>query len=253
MYYRVGYVITQRFGDNAPGGRYAEGYHGAIDTVGNLENGRTSPKIYPILSGTTLVVSNSDPARGKGIRVRTHLDAPLIDYLKSKGVVPQNYNSNVILEHFYWHLHEVTDLDGKVGQDTPIGIEGNTGFVVSNGIPVPDSQKGQPPYPGRHTHHEHVLKGDYLTFNTDKDPKGRINPEIILNYEGESPEETDMLVAIKRKTNPTIYAASGNTLFPFSSGDAFIHAGGDWNKVKELDDAEFYKFDVRDESPIGKK
>lgn len=56
--------------------------------------------------------------------------------------------------------------------------------------------------------------------------------------------------AVRRKTNPTVYAVAGESLFPFSSPKAFLFAGGTWEKVEELSDEEFYKFQVLNDTPI---
>lgn len=59
--------------------------------------------------------------------------------------------------------------------------------------------------------------------------------------------------AVKRKTNPTIYAVAGESLFPFDSKESFLGAGGDFAKVKELTDEAFYKFNVLNDTPIKTK
>lgn len=58
--------------------------------------------------------------------------------------------------------------------------------------------------------------------------------------------------AVKFTDDQTTFMLSGNSLLPFSSGDAFIHAGGVWEEVKVLPPSERAKFDVRWESPIIK-
>lgn len=69
--------------------------------------------------------------------------------------------------------------------------------------------------------------------------------KLVINY------EQDMkFPAIKKQGEPTIYAQCGNTLFPFASGEAYIHAGGIFGREKELSESEFYKFDVQAESII---
>jgi hypothetical protein len=55
-----------------------------------------------------------------------------------------------------------------------------------------------------------------------------------------------------RKGSGTLYALSGFTMFPFASMDAFTHAGGDESDIVELDDNQFYKYAVMEESPIIK-
>lgn len=181
--FKTGYFVTQGYSDNA--NNYPEGKHGAIDIVPLNNVGRVFPAdIYPVFSGNTLMATNTDKDRGKGIRVRSeHTDVGFINYLKRNGVVPQGYYGKILVDILDWHCLEVTDLDGTIDQDTPIAKAGNTGWVFSQGSPVPDSQKGIPPYPGLHDHHEHVIRDkDSNLFNLDKDPKGRINPFIMLNY-----------------------------------------------------------------------
>ena len=176
------YYQSQGYSDNAF--NYPNGKHGGLDIVPLLTQGGNHwlAPIYPILSGTTLSVSNTDVDRGKGIKVRTTLDSGFITYLKVKGLIPNNHSGNVHLEHLYWHCHQVTDLDGQITQDTPVGLTGNTGNVWAGGQPVPSNQKGVPNYPGLHLHFECVLKSDNQTFNLDRDYLGRIDPQIILEY-----------------------------------------------------------------------
>lgn len=61
-------------------------------------------------------------------------------------------------------------------------------------------------------------------------------------------KKTDMLV-VKRKGSLTAYVISGNSAFPIT-GEAFKNAGGNYADIKELDDAEFWKFDVKEMTPI---
>lgn len=247
--YKGKFTVTQGYHATLKG-VYEDDIHGALDIVPNYVEGQQWPTpIYACLPGTALNISNTDPARGKGIRVRTKLDQPFIDYLKSKNLVPNEYTGNVFLEVLQWHCLEVTDLDGVVDQNTPIAITGNTGNVYSDGKPVPDSQKGKPPYPGLHNHFEMVVKGDYITFNTSKDRKGRVDPYIVMAYQ---PTGEDMFPAVQFKGEPTVFAQSGRTLFPFSSGQSFAHAGGDFSQVTVVDPSEKGKYDIRMESPINK-
>lgn len=179
--FRCGYIVTQGYGDNA--NSYPEGHHGAIDILPLDNQGRRFPApIYPIFDGEETGIFDTDVKKGKGVWVKTKLDEPLTQYCKMKGVVPKDHIGAVYLFHLYWHCLDVTDEDGHVDQDTQIALAGNTGWVFSEGSPVPDDQKGKPPYPGLHLHHEHILKSDTETFNLDKDPRGRIDPFIILNY-----------------------------------------------------------------------
>ena len=179
--FKGAYTITQNYDDNF--NNYAEGHHGAIDIVPFDSSGRPYPAdIYPMFAGKTLNVSNTDPARGKGIRVRSEADSGLVAYLKANKLVPDNYTGKVYIDCLYWHCLEVTDLDGTIDQNTPVAKAGNTGNVYHNGKPVPDSQKGVPPYPGLHLHLDTIVGSPSGPFNLDKDPRGRINPHFILNY-----------------------------------------------------------------------
>lgn len=176
------YYISQRYDDNAF--NYPSGHHGGMDIVPLTHAGGNHwpAPIYPLLGGRTLSVANSDVDRGKGIRVRTELDSDLIVYLKAQNCVPAGFTGKVYLDALYWHCLEVTDLDGTVDQQTPVGTTGNTGNVYAGGQPVPPSQKGVPPYPGLHLHLETIIRSDTQVFNLDKDYIGRINPEILLDY-----------------------------------------------------------------------
>lgn len=119
---------------------------------------------YPVFSGQTLKMHDADPIYGKGIRVRTRIWPDLNRWLKNFKAQGTN------LDILYWHLLDVTDEDGWINQNTPVGITGNTGLVFSNGEPVPDHLKGKPPYPGLHLHLEVEVDGK------------KIDPEIIYNY-----------------------------------------------------------------------
>lgn len=177
------YYISQQFNESSLG--Y---HHFGVDIVPlDKPGGNHWPApIFPILSGKTLSVANTDKDRGKGIRVRTLLTAPFVAYLKSKKLVPANYGGSVYLDCLYWHCLMVTDLDGTITQNTPVGITGNTGNVYAGGQPVPDYMKGVPPYPGLHLHLEAVVTNGVTPFNTDKDQWGRVDPLEILNYQGDS-------------------------------------------------------------------
>ncbi len=176
-----------------PGAYYISQYYSAThkgwDIVPHVSasnsNHWTAP-IFPLLNGKTLSVANTDKDRGKGIRVRTLLTTAFTAYLKTKGYVPVTHSGSVYLDCLYWHCLMVTDLDGTIHQNTPVGITGNTGYVVAGGVPVPDYLKGVPPYPGLHLHLETVLTNGITPFNTDKDQWGRIDPGIILSYQGDN-------------------------------------------------------------------
>lgn len=174
------YRITQGYSDNF--NNYAEGHHGAIDIVPIDDAGNFIPAmIYPIFDGSEIVVQDTDPVHGKGIREELSLDQSWIDYYKSMNLIPADYSGTVYLQILYWHMLHVFDKDGKLTQDVPIGPAGNTGQVYHNGVAVPDDQKGLYPYLGGHTHLETVLlPATGTTFNLDKDPKGRIDPSLLF-------------------------------------------------------------------------
>lgn len=178
------YQITQGFLDNA--NNYPGGHHGALDIVPLDASGKPFPaNIYPVFDGSEVSIMNTSPVHGKGARESLQLDAPFIAYLKSKGVAPQNFAGRIDLELLYWHCLKVLDLDGILTQDTPVAQAGNTGDVYHNGVKVPDNQKGVPPYLGLHLHLETLLRGDGKLLNLDKDYEGRIDPMIILSYQGQ--------------------------------------------------------------------
>lgn len=183
------YFIAQSYDQNAFG--YPSGHHGGLDIVPLIKPGGNHwpAPIYPVFSGQTLGVSNSDVNRGKGIKVRTKCDPAFISYLKAKSLIPQAYTGDVVIDFTYWHCLEVTDLDGQIDQNTQVGITGNTGNVYAGGIPVDPALKGVPPYPGLHLHLECILNnGLGSVFNLDKDYIGRIDPQIILEYQNMSIE-----------------------------------------------------------------
>lgn len=184
--YPGAYYQSQGYDQNAVG--YPSGHHGGLDIIPlDHQGGNHWPApIFPILGGKTLSVANSDVDRGKGIKVRTLLSPPFTAYLLSQGLVPVNYSGSVYLDTLYWHCLMVTDLDGTIDQGTPVGITGNTGYVFAGGVIVPDYQKGRPNYPGLHLHLETILTDGKNPFNLDKDYIGRVDPEIILNYQGDN-------------------------------------------------------------------
>jgi len=183
------YYISQYYNSNpingATGQPYYSQHHGGWDIV-PLKNGNFWPApIYPVLDGRTLGVSTSDIDRGLGIKVRTTLDSAFIAYFKSKGYIPASYQGQVFLDHLYWHMLQVTDLDTQVNENVQVGLTGNSGYVFSGGLPVPDSEKNKPPYPGGHCHFEYYLTDGQTPFNLDKDAIGRLPPEILFAYKGQ--------------------------------------------------------------------
>ncbi len=192
------YTVTQGFENTAS--RYPV-RHGALDIVPLDQSGRPYPApIFPVLSGTTRYYEDANDQTGRAISVNTQLDKPFVDYLKSKGYVPNQFNGSVHLIHIYLHCLSITDKDGHVDQDQQIAVCGNTGMVYTGNPPhpVPADQKGKPPYPGLHLHLQMMLYGGNNpaanTFNKDKDPQGRIDPLIILNYKGEDMSQVKIVV-----------------------------------------------------------
>ena len=177
--FKVPYTQTQGYDEIAA--RYNYNHHGAIDSVPN-------PKlsdIYPILPGYVFDVNNGSNAQGKSLFVNSEIDGPFIKYLKSRGLVPLNYNGRVFIKHNYFHGLEIYVREGQVvDQNTPLMKCGNTGMVYSGGVPVPDNEKGVPPYRGLHLHFETVIHPNDTShpFNLDWDRIGRVDPLIILNY-----------------------------------------------------------------------
>lgn len=179
--YRCKYVITQQYEENA-GNRYYQ-HHGAIDILPLDDNGKFFPApIYPILFGKLVYAADISNRNGKGVKYICEIDKDFIDYFKSENLVPKSHEGAVQLEIFNWHMLQVTDKDGLVDQNTPLGLTGNTGFVVSGGVVVPDEQKGVEPYLGGHLHFSAVLRSGNTIFNLDKDAEGRFDPMVIFNY-----------------------------------------------------------------------
>lgn len=183
------YQISQGYASNpinpVTGEHYYTQHHGGWDIVPlNKPGGNFWPApIFPVVDGKTVSVSTTDVNRGLGIGVETVLDQDLINYFKSKGCIPQGYNDPVKMHTLYWHCLKVTDLDGQVDENTQVGLTGNSGNVFAGGLPVPDSQKNKPNYPGGHLHFEYYLFGN-VRFNLDKDASGRLDPDILFNYKG---------------------------------------------------------------------
>jgi len=189
--FKTKYIITQGFENVAD--RY-NGRHGALDIVPLNQFGQPFPAdIYPVFSGRMRYFEDSSDIQGRSISVESELDAPLIAYLKNLGYVPKTWTGKVSLIALYLHALHITDKDGTIEQNQPIAVCGNTGMVYTGNPPqpVPDDQKGKPPYPGLHLHLQMSLFGGdnpaANTFNLDKDIHGRIDPNIILNYKQMNP------------------------------------------------------------------
>jgi len=62
--------------------------------------------------------------------------------------------NGVCREYVYWHMRSTIQVieGGYYPQGTVLGEEGASGLVYYNGQPVPDSEKGKPPYCGTHLH-----------------------------------------------------------------------------------------------------
>ncbi len=185
------WFLSQNYSSNPPSFPYPGGHHGAWDIVplDHVGGNFWPAPIFPVANGKTISIANVSTSTGKGIGVETVIDASLIAYFKTKEVIPLTYNGSVTMHHLYWHMLQVTDLDTEVNENISVGITGNTGDVFSGGLPVPDNEKGIPPYPGAHLHFEYYLFGDNnVRFNLDKDYAGRIDPEILFNYKGNTME-----------------------------------------------------------------
>jgi len=186
--FKCRYQITQTYSQNL--NNYPEGHHGAIDIVPLDDNGHVFPApIYPIFPGSEIAIQDTDVVKGKGVRERLLMDGGLYQYLKANGCIDhEEPDGQYFLDVLYWHMLDVTDKDGTLSDDTPIGHAGNTGMVYHNGIPVPDNQKGVPPYLGLHTHLEtsvYLKAKNYVGYiNLGKDPQGRIDPMLVLAYKG---------------------------------------------------------------------
>jgi hypothetical protein len=123
------------------------------------------------------------------------------------------------------HLQSYAVKSGVVEEGQPGGITGNTGEVTD--------------FP-----HLHIQ-----IF--DKQGK-RLDPEQY-DWGSNQSNQKHMLNAIKRKGSAAVYALCGTTALPFASWESFLHAGGDPNKIIEMDDEQFFKYAVMDGSPIINK
>ena len=90
-------------------------------------------------------------------------------------------------EWIFWHtMSNVLVKEGQEAkQGDPVAYEGASGDVYVNNIPVPDSEKGKPPYRGTHVHWgRRPLKRVKGTDYTGK-PKLNINQgKIFVDTEG---------------------------------------------------------------------
>jgi len=185
---RLDYYISQGYDSNPINPETGRGFyavhHGGWDIVpltGRYGSFWPAP-IYPILDGVLLSASTTDKDRGLGIKVRSVIDKPLIAYFKVLKAIPDNYSGEVWLVHMYWHCLKVADFNGQINQSTQIGLTGNSGYVFSGGLPIPDSQKNVPPYYGGHLHLEYYLRSPIEIFNLEKDEIGRLRPEYLWGY-----------------------------------------------------------------------
>lgn len=240
------YYDSQLYDSNpinpATGKGFYTQHHGGWDIV-PLKNGNFWPApIFPVLSGKLLSASTVDKNRGLGLKVRTVISGESVAYFRAKGLIPQNYNGEVWLEHMYWHFLQVTDVDGMVDQHTQLGLTGNSGYVFAGGIMVPDSQKNVPPYPGAHLHFECVLRSPTTIFNLDKDNIGRFNPEILFAYQGEF--DMSNTPGFKKQGNDTVYVQVAGNLVPIADWSAFEKLGGSTETIIELPADQFSKLNV---------
>lgn len=185
------FSITQGYDSNpknpATGGYFYAQHHGGMDIVplqGKYGNFWNAP-IYPVLDGKTLSASTVDKDRGLGIKVRSVLEPDLIAYFRRLGCIPADYHGEVWMDHLYWHMLKVVDLDGWVDELHPVGLTGNSGYVFAGGLPVPSSEKNVPPYPGGHLHFEYALRSPTQIFNLNKDAIGRLPPDLLFAFTGQ--------------------------------------------------------------------
>lgn len=206
----INYYISQGYDSNpingATGQPFYTQHHGGMDIVpltGKGGNFWPAP-IYPVLDGKLISASTTDVDRGLGIGVETVLDASLVAYFKAQGCIPRGYAGPVTIHHTYWHMLQVSDLDGQVNETTPVGLTGNSGYVFAGGLPVPANQKNKPPYPGGHCHFEFYLFGN-TRFNLDKDAIGRIDPRILFDYKDTVMNQAKVVLS---KDGKTVYVAT---------------------------------------------
>lgn len=180
------WIVTQGYDSNPINGATGRGFyaihHGGWDILPLKNQNRWLAPIYPVLDGRTMSVSTTDINRGLGIQVRTVLDPGLITYFKRLNRIPAGYQGEVWLDHIYWHMYKVTDLDGWVDENTSVGLTGNSGYVYAGGLEVPLNQKNVPPFDGLHLHFEYYLRSPFQVFNTNLDAQGRLHPELLWGY-----------------------------------------------------------------------
>lgn len=242
--YPGNYVVTQKYADNF--NNYPEGHHAAWDIVPLKNNTSWPAPIFPMWSGSELSIQNTDPVKGKGVRERVLLDNHFVNYLKENNCLNGSgwpiTDGTFYLDILYWHMLNVTDTDGKLDTNFQIGLTGNTGDVYTGGVPVADQFKGKPPYPGLHLHLEMAVycQSSVLIgyMNRDKDPQGRIDPQIILNYQG------NMTISFKKVNDPTYYVQVGSVLVPLADPQALVTIGGSLADVVELTEAQFALFTI---------
>lgn len=251
--FQGGYAVTQGYADNA--NHYPEGHHGAWDIVPLKKSGAWPAPIFPLYDGSEIAIQNSDPAKGKGVRERVLLDNHFINYLQNNNCLNGSswpiVDGKFWLDILYWHMLNVTDTDGTADTNMQLGLAGNTGDVYSQGSPVPNYQKGKPPYPGLHLHLETSIYCESNVFvgymNRDKDPAGRIDPQIIFNYQG------NMIICFKKQGNPTYYVQVGTVLVPLADPQALTNIGGSLADVIELNEQQFSLFTVGDNTLFKSK
>jgi hypothetical protein len=209
--FKCAYQISQGYNDNANNiynGPLDGHHHGALDIVPLLDGNPFPAPIYPISNGSEISVQDTDPVKGKGVRERILLDAPTIEYFQTKGLIPTPVPAGqvVCLDVLYWHMLDVTDKDGILTEDTPIGHAGNTGSVYHFSAPVPDDQKGQPPYLGLHLHLETCFGSvQGMKFNVGMDPQGRTDPSLVLSSTQLTNNTMNQAIVVKSKTSPQVY------------------------------------------------
>ena len=156
------------------------GKHWGLDWVPLLDTGEDFPAdIYPIATGNIRYsYTEYNGKKSVLICIDTYLSDDVITYLKSLGDISKEYNGKVRLLHTYMHglkLYE-TEKGKRVTPNDRIMQCGNTGQVSSGGVPVPEEEKGVPPYKGLHLHLQCELYRENNTLI------GYIDPYHLLNY-----------------------------------------------------------------------
>jgi len=226
--FRVPYRQTQGF---------KEGFHRGLDWV-PLNNGVGFPAdIYPIVEGTIRYsYTELNGKKSVQIAVQTVLDAEFIQYLKALGDIPLDFTGEVRLLTYYLHgLSLYEDTPGKkLSIHDKIMVCGNTGQVYSNGVTVPEEEKGVPPYRGLHLHLQCEL------YNSSNRMIALIDPNHVMDFKPKS------MIGYKQVNDSTVYVALGSVLVAVADWDAFVQVGGSESSIIELDPISWSKFSIAD-------